>query len=91
MAGLAPYEKRIGELLKVRKMGRDARAVFVCERGKRMMNKTVTQNRRPFPPPPFPQTGREKRALKFTKRKLGTHKRGKAKRDEVADILRKKK
>ena len=39
----------------------------------------------------FSQTGREKRALKFTKRKLGTHKRGKAKRDEVADILRKKK
>jgi len=47
------------------------------------------------PPPPSPlpslQTGREKRALKFAKRKLGTHSRGKAKRDEVTDILRKKK
>jgi large subunit ribosomal protein L36e len=50
VAGLAPYEKRIGELLK---------------------------------------TGRDKRALKFAKRKLGTHGRGLRKRAEVADILRK--
>jgi large subunit ribosomal protein L36e len=50
VAGLAPYEKRIGELLK---------------------------------------TGRDKRALKFAKRKLGTHSRGLRKRAEVADILRK--
>ena len=52
VAGLAPYERRIGELLK---------------------------------------TGREKRALRFSKKKLGTHSRGKAKREEVADMLRKKK
>lgn len=45
----------------------------------------------PTPPHPAAQTGREKRALKFAKRKLGTHSRGKAKRDEVTDILRKKK
>ena len=50
VAGMAPYEKRIGELLK---------------------------------------TGRDKRALKFAKRKLGTHGRGLRKRAEVADILRK--
>ena len=37
------------------------------------------------------KTGREKRALRFSKKKLGTHSRGKAKREEVADMLRKKK
>ena len=47
---MAPYEKRIGELLK---------------------------------------TGRDKRALKFAKRKLGTHGRGLRQRAEVADLLRK--
>ena len=52
VAGLAPYERRIGELLK---------------------------------------TGREKRALRFSKKKLGTHSRGKAKREEVSEMLRKKK
>ncbi|CAG9463391.1 unnamed protein product [Pedinophyceae sp. YPF-701] len=51
VAGLAPYEKRITELLKV---------------------------------------GKEKRALKMAKRKLGTHKRGKAKRDELSTLMRKK-
>eukprot|EP00775_Hariotina_reticulata_P011635 gene11635-11780_t len=50
VAGLAPYEKRVVELLKV---------------------------------------GRDKRALKVAKRKLGTHGRGKKKREELAAVLRK--
>merc|ERR1712151_1403957 len=50
VAGLAPYEKRIAELLRI---------------------------------------GKDKRALKYAKQKLGTHIRGKRKREEIADILRK--
>ena len=50
VAGFAPYEKRITELLKV---------------------------------------GKDKRALKVAKRKLGTHKRAKKKREEMANVLRK--
>lgn len=50
VAGFAPYEKRITELLKV---------------------------------------GKDKRALKVAKRKLGTHKRAKKKREEMAGALRK--
>ncbi|KAF8069428.1 RL36 [Scenedesmus sp. PABB004] len=50
VAGLAPYEKRIIELLKV---------------------------------------GKDKRALKVAKKKLGTHLRGKKKREEMANVLRK--
>ncbi|KAK4436293.1 60S ribosomal protein L36-2 [Sesamum alatum] len=50
VAGFAPYEKRITELLKV---------------------------------------GKDKRALKVAKRKLGTHKRAKRKREEMAGALRK--
>ena len=50
--GLAPYEKRVCELLRV---------------------------------------GKDKRALKLTKRKLGTHKRAKKKREEMSTILRKQK
>ncbi|KAJ3680803.1 hypothetical protein LUZ60_015292 [Juncus effusus] len=50
VAGYAPYEKRITELLKV---------------------------------------GKDKRALKVAKRKLGTHKRAKKKREEMATVLRK--
>nr|GEW37419.1 60S ribosomal protein L36-2-like [Tanacetum cinerariifolium] len=50
VAGLAPYEKRITELLKV---------------------------------------GKDKRALKLAKRKLGTHKRAKKKREDMAEVLRK--
>ncbi|KAG0466570.1 hypothetical protein HPP92_018150 [Vanilla planifolia] len=50
VAGFAPYEKRITELLKV---------------------------------------GKDKRALKVAKRKLGTHKRAKRKREEMATVLRK--
>ena len=50
VAGLAPYEKRIAELLRI---------------------------------------GKDKRALKYSKQKLGTHVRGKRKRDEIAEILRK--
>uniref|UniRef100_A0A7N0V619 60S ribosomal protein L36 n=1 Tax=Kalanchoe fedtschenkoi TaxID=63787 RepID=A0A7N0V619_KALFE len=50
VAGFAPYEKRITELLKV---------------------------------------GKDKRALKVAKRKLGTHKRAKRKREEMAGVLRK--
>ncbi|PNH08017.1 60S ribosomal protein L36-3 [Tetrabaena socialis] len=50
VAGLAPYEKRIVELLKV---------------------------------------GKDKRALKVAKRKLGTHLRGKRKREELAGLMRK--
>eukprot|EP00877_Chromochloris_zofingiensis_P002667 jgi/Chrzof1/12400/Cz06g33040.t1 len=49
VAGLAPYEKRVVELLKV---------------------------------------GKDKRALKVAKRKLGTHLRGKRKREELAGVLR---
>uniref|UniRef100_A0A1J3DNP7 60S ribosomal protein L36 n=3 Tax=Noccaea caerulescens TaxID=107243 RepID=A0A1J3DNP7_NOCCA len=50
VAGFAPYEKRITELLKV---------------------------------------GKDKRALKVAKRKLGTHKRAKRKREEMSGVLRK--
>ena len=50
VAGLAPYEKRIAELLRI---------------------------------------GKDKRALKYAKQKLGTHVRGKRKREEIAEILRK--
>ncbi|CAN1769878.1 60S ribosomal protein L36-2, partial [Linum perenne] len=50
VAGFAPYEKRIVELLKV---------------------------------------GKDKRALKLSKRKLGTHKRAKKKREELTTALRK--
>ncbi|KAL6620364.1 hypothetical protein ACP70R_035503 [Stipagrostis hirtigluma subsp. patula] len=50
VAGFAPYEKRITELIKV---------------------------------------GKEKRALKVAKRKLGTHKRAKKKREEMQNIYRK--
>ncbi|KAG6400569.1 hypothetical protein SASPL_137409 [Salvia splendens] len=50
VAGFAPYEKRITELLKV---------------------------------------GKDKRALKVAKRKLGTHKRAKRKREEMSGALRK--
>jgi len=49
VAGLAPYEKRLCELLRV---------------------------------------GRDKRALKLAKKKLGTHLRGKRKREEMAGVLR---
>lgn len=49
VAGYAPYERRLQELLKV---------------------------------------GKEKRALKLAKKKLGSHKRGKAKREEMANVLR---
>ena len=52
VAGQAPYEKRVMELLKV---------------------------------------GKDKRALKVCKRKLGTHIRGKRKREEMAALLRKMK
>ncbi|KAF6147717.1 hypothetical protein GIB67_003048 [Kingdonia uniflora] len=50
VAGFAPYEKRITELLRV---------------------------------------GKDKRALKLAKRKLGTHKRAKKKREEMSNVLRK--
>ena len=50
VAGFAPYEKRVMELLKV---------------------------------------GKEKRALKVLKAKLGTHKRAKSKREMMTDELRK--
>merc|ERR1712007_412996 len=49
VAGFAPYERRIIELLKV---------------------------------------GKDKRALKFAKKRLGTHVRGKYKREELAKLLR---
>jgi len=52
VAGQAPYEKRVMDLLKV---------------------------------------GKDKRALKVCKRKLGTHLRGKRKREEMASLLRKMK
>jgi large subunit ribosomal protein L36e len=52
VAGLAPYERRITELLKV---------------------------------------GKDKRALKVAKKKLGTHLRGKRKREELSGIIRKTK
>jgi len=35
------------------------------------------------------KTGRDKRALKLAKRKLGTHVRGKKKREEMGNLLRK--
>jgi large subunit ribosomal protein L36e len=50
VAGSAPYEKRLIELLK---------------------------------------NGRDKRALKLAKRKLGTHLRGKKKREEMGNLMRK--
>eukprot|EP00211_Chloroparvula_japonica_P011036 CAMPEP_0119131216 /NCGR_PEP_ID=MMETSP1310-20130426/9761_1 /TAXON_ID=464262 /ORGANISM="Genus nov. species nov., Strain RCC2339" /LENGTH=103 /DNA_ID=CAMNT_0007121771 /DNA_START=25 /DNA_END=336 /DNA_ORIENTATION=+ len=49
VAGLAPYERRLVELLKL---------------------------------------GKDKRALKLAKKKLGTHLRGKAKREEMAGVIR---
>ncbi|PWA95392.1 60S ribosomal protein L36-3 [Artemisia annua] len=50
VAGFAPYERRIIELIRV---------------------------------------GKDKRALKVAKRKLGTHKRAKKKREEISTVLRK--
>jgi large subunit ribosomal protein L36e len=50
VTGLAPYEKRITELLRI---------------------------------------GKDKRALKLAKRRLGTYGRGKKKREELANHLRK--
>ncbi|KAK9834299.1 hypothetical protein WJX81_004443 [Elliptochloris bilobata] len=50
VAGLAPYEKRVTELLKV---------------------------------------GKDKRALKLCKKKLGTHLRAKKKREEMSALMRK--
>ncbi|XP_073354483.1 large ribosomal subunit protein eL36x-like isoform X2 [Aegilops tauschii subsp. strangulata] len=50
VAGFAPYEKRVTEILKV---------------------------------------GKDKPALKVAKRKLGTHKRAKKKREEMSGVLRK--
>jgi hypothetical protein len=35
------------------------------------------------------KVGKDKRALKVAKRKLGTHKRAKKKREEMAGVLRK--
>jgi large subunit ribosomal protein L36e len=35
------------------------------------------------------KVGRDKRALKLAKRKLGTHLRGKKKREEMGNLLRK--
>ena len=35
------------------------------------------------------KTGRDKRALKLSKRKLGTHVRGKKKREEIGNLIRK--
>ncbi|DBB14216.1 hypothetical protein WJX82_011626 [Trebouxia sp. C0006] len=52
VAGLAPYERRVSELLKV---------------------------------------GKDKRALKLCKKKLGTHLRAKKKREEMGNLLRKAK
>merc|ERR1711924_588549 len=49
VAGMAPYEKRVAELLRI---------------------------------------GKDKRALKYAKKKLGTHVRGKRKREEISEILR---
>jgi large subunit ribosomal protein L36e len=37
------------------------------------------------------KVGRDKRALKLCKRKLGTHLRGKKKREEMSELLRKSK
>lgn len=51
VAGFAPYERRILELLRI---------------------------------------GKDKRALKFAKKRLGTHLRAKRKREELSEVLRKK-
>ncbi|RLN24632.1 60S ribosomal protein L36-3-like [Panicum miliaceum] len=49
----------------------------------------VTSRELPLRPSDRKGVGKDKRALKVAKRKLGTHKRAKKKREEMAGVIRK--
>ena len=103
VAGMAPYEKRILDILKVSGRlapgwgsGRATQAAcWLVRRGGACVREPVLPLTTPHPPTttrpslPPPQTGgttSEKRAYKFAKARLGSHKRAQRKREEIKGV-----